>query len=387
MRLTPLPRRRFLSSLLLLPLLLSFAWLLRAQTPGTAGLDEDAIEELLRGAGVPGASVAVIRDFEIAWTRGYGVADVATGRRVDTQTLFQAASISKPLTAVAAVRLAQEGRFALDDDANTLLSSWKVPASDLTAGGPVTPRALLSHTSGADDGFGFPGYTPGAALPTLVQILNGEAPSNTGPVLFARPPYRAFKYSGGSTTLMQLALTELTGEPFDALMRRLVLDPLGMRDSTYSQPLPDALHDRAAHAHNGRGEPHRDRWHDYPEQAAAGLWTTAGDLARVILEVQRALAGREGRILSQASAQAMTTPVGVGPFSVGFVIDNVGEGWYFGHGGSNYGFRGLIRGHLRHGYGIVVLANGDNGGRAANAIMERVAADDDWDSLHEPLRR
>jgi CubicO group peptidase (beta-lactamase class C family) len=357
------------------------------QPSRSPAVDDRTIDALLADFNVPGASIAVIHDFEIAWARGYGVADVASGRQVDTGTLFQAASISKPVTAMAAVRLAQAGRLSLDRDVNEILSSWKVPASVHTASAPVTPRAFFSHTSGADDGFGFPGYTPGTALPSLVQILNGEPPANTGRVLFARPPFRAYKYSGGSTTLMQLALMDLTGQPFDAFMQAHVLTPLGMADSTYTQPLPERLHARAAHAHDSRGRVRGSRWHDYPEQAAAGLWTTAGDLARVILEVQRALAGRETRFLSEASARTMTTPVGVGPFAVGFQIDKDGEGWYFGHGGSNYGFRGLIRGHVRHGYGVAILTNGDNGGRAASAILEHVAVVYDWDSQHEPLRR
>ncbi len=360
---------------------------MQGQPPASRAVDDRTIETLLADFNVPGASIAVIHDFDIAWARGYGVADVATGRQVDTATLFQAASISKPVTAMAAVRLAQDGRLSLDRDVNEVLSSWKVPASVHTASAPVTPRALYSHTSGADDGFGFPGYTPGTALPNLVQILNGEPPSNTGPVLFARAPFRAHKYSGGSTTLMQLALMDLTGQPFDAFMEAHVLAPLGMADSTYTQPLPERLHAWAAHAHDSRGRVRESRWHDYPEQAAAGLWTTAGDLARVILEVQRALAGRETRFLSHASARTMTTPVGVGPFAVGFQIDMHGEGWYFGHGGSNYGFQGLIRGHVRHGYGVAILTNSDNGGRAARAIMEHVAVAYDWDSQHKPLRR
>ena len=112
--------------------------------------------------------------------------------------MFQAASISKPVTAMATVRLAQEGRFSLDADVNTLLKSWKVPASPDTSGQPVTPRGLSSHTAGADDGFGFPGYDPSAPRPTLVQILNGQAPSNVGPVLFTRPPYQAYKVPQGA---------------------------------------------------------------------------------------------------------------------------------------------------------------------------------------------
>lgn len=357
------------------------------QRPATGELGGLTIHELMRRFEVPGVSVAVVRDFKIHWAKGYGVADRTTGRPVDPGTMFQAASISKPIAAMASLRLVQEGRFALDDDINTILKSWRVPESELTREQPVTPRSLMSHTSGADDGFGFPGYPPGTPVPTLVQIVRGESPSNVGAVRFARPPFQAYKYSGGSYAIMQLALTDLTGQPFAELMRTLVLEPLGMSNSTYAQPLPESFHARAARAYGDRSSRPEVPWHVYPEQAAAGLWTTPSDLARVIIEVQRALRGQEGVVLTRSSAQAMTSPVGVGPFAVGFTVGKQGEGWYFDHSGSNYGFRGLMRGHLRNGYGVVVLTNGSNGSRVANEVAARVASAYDWDSTHKPLPR
>jgi CubicO group peptidase (beta-lactamase class C family) len=336
---------------------------------------------------VPGTSVAVIKDSAIHWAKGYGLSDVESKRMVETNTLFQAASISKPVTAMAAVRLAQEGRLSLDADVNTILKSWHVPASDLTRDGPVTPRSLFSHTSGADDGFGFPGYEPSAPRPTLVQILNGEAPSNVKRVLFARPPFSAFKYSGGGVTLMQLALTDLTRTPFAEFMRATVLAPLQMTDSTYEQPLPDAMVARASRAHSREGLARPAPWHVYPEQAAAGLWTTPTDLAKFAIEVQRAMTGPRGAVLTQASAREMTTPVGVGPFGVGLTVDKRGEGWYFSHGGSNWGFQCMVIAHVRKGYGVAVMTNADSGGQVIAEIVARVASAYGWDSLEKPLAR
>lgn len=357
------------------------------RTPGGEGPAGRTLPELMAAAGVPGVSVAVIHDFQLQWSRGWGVADVERGNPVDPETLFQAASISKPVTAMAVLRLAREGRLSLDEDVNRLLRSWQVPMGGANGGLPVTPRSLLSHTSGADDGFGFPGYDPAAPTPTLLQILEGEGPSNVGPVRFARPPYQAYKYSGGGTTIVQLALEETLGRPFADLMRELVLGPLGMETSTFQQPLPPSLAERAARAHDGRGMARSAPWHVYPEQAAAGLWTTAGDLARILIEVQEALRGPEGRILDRAGALEMVTPVGVGPFGVGMMVEKRGEGWYFGHTGSNRGFRALMLAHLRKGYGVVVLTNADNGGQVMNEILLRVAAAYGWDMLDEPLRR
>jgi CubicO group peptidase (beta-lactamase class C family) len=349
-----------------------------------AGLN---VQEVLDRHHVPGISIAAIQDYRIHWAQGFGVADAATGRKVDASTAFQAASISKPVTAMAALLLAQEGKLALDADINTVLKSWRVPESEYTRGHPVTARALFSHTSGTDDGFGFPGYAPSAARPTLVEILDGKPPSNTGPVLFARAPYAAFKYSGGGLTIAQLALADLTGKAFADLMRDRILTPLGMTGSSYQQPPDAAMSARAAHAHDGTGKPRAEPWHVYPEQAAAGLWTTASDLARFLIEVQIAVRGPAGKVLKQDAARQMTTPVGVGSYAVGLAVSKRGEGWYVGHGGSNWGFRGDIQAHVRKGYGVAILTNGDAGSAAIQEIEAKVAAAYHWDSLDKPLPR
>lgn len=357
------------------------------QVPDRQGLDALTLEQVMRRFRVPGVSVAVIKDFRIHWAKAYGVADVSSGRPVRVDTPFQAASISKPVTALAAMRLAQEGTFGLDDDVNRHLKSWRVPASDLTRVQPVTPRSLMSHTSGADDGFGFPGYEPAAPRPTVVQVLDGASPSNVGKVTFARPPYAASKYSGGAVTLMQLLLTDVTGDDFAAFMQARVLGPLGMSDSSFEQPPPESRAARSAHAHNGQGAHGAVPWHVYPEQAAAGLWTTPSDLARVAIEVQDAVRGPKGKVLTQASAREMTAPVGTGPYAVGFSVEQRGQGWYFSHGGSNWGFRCSLVAHVRKGYGVVVMTNGDAGGGVIAEIEARMASAYGWDSLDKPLVR
>jgi CubicO group peptidase (beta-lactamase class C family) len=186
---------------------------------------------------------------------------------------------------------------------------------------------------------------------------------------------------------MQLALTELTGDPFERLMRAKVLEPLGMANSSYEQPLPEPLAARAARAHDGQGRGMGPKWHVYPEQAAAGLWTTPSDLARFAIEVQKAVRGPAGDVLQQATAREMVSPVGVGPFSVGLTIEKEGEGWYFSHGGSNWGFRCDFVAHVRNGYGVAVMSNGDAGGPVITEIESRVAAAYNWDSRHKPLFR
>ena len=345
------------------------------------------LDDAMKKIGVPGASVAVIKDFEIQWSRGYGVADVTSGARATPDTLFQAASISKPITAMAVLKAVQDGRLTLDQDVNELLASWKVPRNDATARQPVTLRGLLSHTSGTDDGFGFPGYNPNAPVPTPVQILKGEKPSNVGAVVVARPPLTAYKYSGGGLTLVQLLLTDVLKRPFPDILRETVLAPLGMSHSAYEQPLSPERDRQAARGHDRSGAAGDVKWHVYPELAAAGLWTTAPDLARFGIELQKSLQGRSNRVLTRATTFEMATPVGVGPFAIGMDVRNLGEGWYLGHGGSNWGFQCLLLVHKLKGYGVAVMTNSDSGGRLVAEVRDRVAAAYRWDMLDKPLRR
>ena len=358
-----------------------------AQNPDRQGLDGFTLEELMAEFGVPGVSVAVIRNFEIHWAKAYGVADVVTGAPVDTATMFQAASISKPVSAMAVMKAVQDGRFSVDDDINDILETWTLDGGRFTRDLPVTPRTLMSHTSGLGDGFGFPGYHPDAPLPTIVQILTGESPSNVGVVAMERPPMSAMKYSGGGVTVMQLALTDSLDRPFQEILQDSVLSPIGMTNSTFEQPLPPARDRNAARAHDGTGKAMDAKWHVYPELEAAGLWTTPTDLAKFAIEVQRAARSDSDRVLSRPSVQEMLNPVGVGSFAVGFSIAQEGEDWYFSHGGSNWGFRALLVAHKAKGYGLAVMTNASRGGTVMTEIKARVERAYGWDSLDKAILR
>ena len=358
-------------------------------TPQPAGRVSEAsvVRALLKQFNVPGVSIAIIKDFKVAATHAYGVADIETGAPVTPETMFQAASISKPVAAMASLKAVQNGTFTLDQDINTILKSWKLPTSDFTRDRPVTPRSLMSHTSGTGDGFGFPGYAPRAPLPTIPNILDGVPPSNLQKVRLERPPLKGFKYSGGGVMIQQLALTDAVGKPFAQIAREWVLDPIGMTNSTYAQPRPAAREKQAARAHNRSGARMGDPWHVYPELAAAGLWTTPTDLAKFAIEVQLAVLGRSTRVLSRATALEMITPVGVGPYAVGFSVQMEGEGWYFVHGGSNWGFQCSLAAHRLHGYGVAIMTNGDNGGPLINELRKRVQQEYGWDALDQPIPR
>lgn len=356
-----------------------------AQSPNRQGFDPYTIQEMMKLFHVPGVSIAVVRDFKVQWTKTYGAADVVTDAPVTQETRFQAASISKPVTAFAVLRAVDSGKLSLDEDVNNYLKSWKVPVNEYTEGG-VTLRALLSHTSGTGDGFGFPGYNPSAKLPTLEQVLDGKPPSNVGPVFWERPPFTAQKYSGGGIEIVQVVLQDAYGKPFAEIMQELVLGPVGMANSTYEQPLPATADQSAARAHDKDGKVMDAKWHVYPEQAAAGLWTTPTDLAKLGIEVQKALRG-ESKLLSRRTALEMVAPTGTGRFAIGFAIEKRGEGWYFVHDGSNWGFRSDLAMHRLKGYGIVVMTNSDSGGQIISAIEARVAAAANWDSLDKPVPR
>ena len=358
-----------------------------AQAPDHQGFDSYTLRQIMERFHVPGVSIAVVKDFKIHWAKGWGVADVETGAPVKAETMFQAASISKPVAAMASLKAIQDGKFRLDQDINTILKSWKLPGGQFTKDSAVTPRMLMSHTSGTGDGFGFPGYPPSAPMPTVVQILDGLPPSNVGVVRLERAPLTGYKYSGGAVMIEQLALTDVLGKAFAQIMREYVLDPIGMTNSSYEQPLPPQRAAQAARAHNRAGHAMDAKWHVYPEQAAAGLWTTPTDLARFVIEVQMALLGKSSRVLSQSMMQEMVTPVGVGPFAVGFSIEKQGEGWYFSHGGDNWGFQCDLVAHRAKGYGLVIMTNSDSGGFILREVRDRVARAYNWDTLDKPIPR
>ena len=372
----------------LLPAPVHFVARRDAQAGMTGSVSDPAVvQPLLKELGVPGVSIAVIQDFKVALAVAYGIADADTGAPVSTDTLFQAASISKPVAAMVSLKAVQDGRFTLDQDVNTVLKSWKLPAGPFTTTQRVTPRTLMSHTSGTGDAFGFPGYAAKAPLPTVAQILDGRPPSNLRAVRLERPPLTAAEYSGGAVLIEQLALTDAVGRPFEQIAHEWVLGPIGMVHSTFAQPLSSPHDARAARAHGETGARMGDPWHVYPEQAAAGLWTTATDLARFAIEVQLSLLGRSNRVLSAATAREMVTPVGVGPFAVGFEITRQGEGWYFGHGGSNWGYQCNLTAHRIKGYGAVIMTNGDNGGALIQRLRRLIQQEYKWDALDAPVPR
>lgn len=337
------------------------------------------IEERMRHYDVPGVSIAVVDEGRIAWARGYGVTDAATERPVTPATRFQAASISKPVAALAALRLVDDGELDLDEDVNRRLTSWRVPENELTEHAPVTLRGLLTHSAGLTV-HGFGGYAVGEPVPDVVDILDGRAPANSDPVRVDLEPGAEWRYSGGGYTVMQLLLTDVTGRPFPDLVDSLVLEPLGMRESTYEQPPPDTLEGSASTAHGTDGLAIDGRYHTYPEMAAAGLWTTPSDLARYVLGVQAALDGIADAILSRDLARAMVTRE-IGTSGLGPAVAGRADSLRFQHGGSNRGFKAFVLGYADRGRGVAIMTNGERGSALAQEVLFAVAEVYGWPGI------
>jgi len=334
------------------------------------------IDERMKHFRVPGVSVAVVDDGKVVWARGYGVVERSKSAPITAKTLFQAASIGKPVAATATLRLAEQGKLSIDEDVNRYLRSWKVPDSELTAIEKVTLRRLLSHTAGTNV-HGLRGYLSTDPLPTVPQILDGERPANTPPVRVTVVPGSKLSYSGGGTTIAQLVLTDVTGESFPELMKQLVLDPAGMHESTFDQPLPPSVAARASSAHDASGVPLPGRFHVYPEMAAAGLWSTPSDLLAWAMAIADARAGRSSRVLTQASAQAMLTPQ-MGPAGLGPFLRGEGAAFRFGHPGWDEGFHSELVYFPELGKGAAVMVNGVSGRPMVREILYAIASEYAW---------
>jgi CubicO group peptidase (beta-lactamase class C family) len=343
-------------------------------TPGVP-IPEDALTKAMEQHHVPGVSIAVIHRGRIDWAKGYGVCEYGRSKRVDSTTLFQAASISKPVSAVVALRMVDRGELALDEDVNRKLKSWKVPENEFTRNQPVTLRRLLSHSAGLTM-HGVPEFAAGAELPTLVQILNGEWSTATESVRPVVEPGTTYRYSGGGYIVLQLLLTDVAGRPFAPLARELVLQPAGMSSSTFEQPLPQQLWSRAAVGHLSDGTPVRGSWHTLPEQAAGGLWTTPRDLASFMIELWRSYQGRSDTLLPQRFARLMLTRQ-IDDFGLGLSLPSGGV-FRFQHGGANVGYRCHMVLSVEIPDGVIIMTNSDSGEQVINEVFQALAHAYGW---------
>lgn len=332
------------------------------------------IEDRMKHYNVPGVSIAVVKGGEIRWAKGYGIANTNNGNKVDTNTLFQAGSISKPLAALSVLKLVENGTLELDEDVNKYLKEWKVAENNFTLNEKVTMRRLLTHTAGMTV-HGFPGYRQNDTFPSITEVLNGEG--NTPEIIVDTIPGSVWRYSGGGYTVMEKVVEDITGLPFDENMSKIILKAIDMQNSTYQQPLPAKYHHQASAAYNSDGQIIDGLWHNYPEQAAAGLWTTPTDLAKYCIEIQQILAGKEDGILLKSTIEQMLTKHkngwGLGP-SLLWEHDSL----IFRHGGKNAGFTNNFISFANRGDAVIIMTNADNGGKLIGEITRSISKYYDW---------
>ena len=344
------------------------------------------ILERMKKYKVKGMSIAVIHDYKIAWAKAYGWADEAEKKPMTTEILFEPGSISKSLNAVGILKLAQEKKVDLNTDINEYLISWKFPYDSLSKGKKITLAHILSHNAGLTV-HGFPGHDIHGPIPTVLEVLDGKKPSFTPAVRSAYEPGLQFEYSGGGTTISQVLLTDITKQAYDEWMYEHVLKPIGMETSFYSQPPPKEKQHLCASAYMSDGTPISNKFHVYPEQAAAGLWMTPSDLCQYIIDMQLAYQGKPSKVLSPEMVKLHLTPYNDGPTSLGSFIVDINVEKYFEHGARNDGFCGDFYGSLEGGNGVVIFLNSDDG-TLISEVINSVAKAYQWKNFyHEPLRK
>ncbi|MEP1447359.1 MAG: serine hydrolase domain-containing protein [Paraglaciecola sp.] len=335
------------------------------------------LEQRQKHYNVPGVSLAFMRNGRVVWTLQSGVKDLTTNHPLDENTVFQAGSISKPAFGAVLMKYRQENALDLDADVNKLLTSWQLPQHDWSGQEVVSLRRLLSHTAGTTV-HGFPGYAANEVVPTLIQVLNGAEPANTAPVRVDIRPGSKMRYSGGGTTLAQLVLQDVTGEILPTMAERLLFAPLGMKRSSFEQPISSKLVDNRATPYKGDGTAVPDGAHTYATLAAAGMWSTPTDMLNMASAVRSAYLGTETDWISQATAVEILTSNAPTPDSpnvgIGFFINMSDEGEMlgFGHGGADEGFMSQLYLELNSGNGYAIMTNGNNGNQLISELEVRI---------------
>lgn len=335
---------------------------------------------------VPSVSVALINEGKIEWVKSYGYADVEGKRKADAYTLYQVASITKSVNSLGIMRLAQDGKLSLSADIRNYLKTWQFPDNEFSKGKTITLMNLLSHTAGLSV-HGFIGYSTIDTIPTINQILNGERPSNNEAVKPIYPPGEHFEYSGGGSTVIRKILDDNISTNYDSLMQALVLKPLKMTNSTFSQPL-SAYYKNSAYGYDENMQLLKGNYYIYPEQTAGGLWSTASDIAKFILCIQNELKGDHPLLIDKHLAEEMLTPV-LNNYALGFGIVEKGGEKYFWHEGESYGFNSVYYGSFTTGKGVVILTNAypDNGKPFISELLHSAAMVYEWKDFYNPVKK
>lgn len=332
----------------------------KATAPTVASQIDAAVPGLLKEFSVPGAAVAVIENGEVVLMKGYGRTDRTNGIRVNTGTLFNVGSLSKPVTAWGGMLLVQRGKVTLDEPVDRRLTRWHLPTSNFDNDG-VTIRRILSHTAGLSVS-GYSGRGVNDPSTTLEESLSGTN-NGAGALKLIAKPGSTYRYSGGGYTLLQLLIEEVSGEHFDDYMQANVLRPLGMKTASYDQTL--ALAPDIAQGHDELGEAIPAQI--FTESGAAGLYASIKDMthfAMALIPEPGVVPGRG--VLTPETLDLMTSPApgtggstGLG-YAVGgdFFPDGKARVW---HRGTNFGYQAFLAVGRDSGDGLIILTNGFNG--------------------------
>jgi CubicO group peptidase (beta-lactamase class C family) len=329
-----------------------------------------SLAEAMDALHVPSVGVALIRNGEIAWSRTFGM-------NPEGDPIYQAASLSKFVAAVVAMKLVDDGVLSLDAPVDTKLRMWRASWPPYTDNHPVTLRWLLSMRAGASVP-GFMGYDRGAPLPSLSEILNGTPPANSQPVTIISTPGEVYAYSGGGYEVVEALIEDATTKSFAEVAKESVFSPLGMASSSFTEPLPAS---RVATGHMGDGTELPGGWRVMPELAAAGLWSTPQDLARLLVSIVDGYHGRAGAILSKVMVDEMLTPQGDGPYGLGAAISGQGQDVVLMKRGQNVGYQGYLILFPAMGDGMVVMTGSNNGTVLAESLIRRAAEIYAWPAI------
>ncbi|KOF01599.1 beta-lactamase [Roseivirga seohaensis subsp. aquiponti] len=333
---------------------------------------ESRMEEL----NIPGVSITVFDNNQILWSKGYGLKNKETGEKVNENTVFQAASISKPVASVAAFKLIENHKLTLDENVNLKLKRWQVPDNEFTEKEKVTLSRIMSHTSGLGTS-GFQGYCIKDSIPTLIEILRGSEITNSEPVRVVQKPGESELYSGGGMEVLQMLMEDVSGKEFHQLLDDLVLSPTGMKSSSFKFPLPEALRKLTSNGYDENGNVVCGGYHIYPEKAAAGLWASPSDLARFMIALGKSYRGEDTGLLKQSTAETMMTRV-PNAGGIGIGIDGEGKAFRFRHTGGNAGFTCYAISFANTGRGVVIMTNSDNGFPLIHEIVRTVSRAYGW---------
>ena len=331
-------------------------------------LQKFSIQERMDFYKVPGVSIAIVENKKLKWAKGYGYANIKTREKINTNTLFQAGSISKPLAALSILKLYENDSLKLNKDINYYLKYWKITDRKFTKKQKVTLERLLSHTAGINI-HGFPGYQQKEKTPTIIDVLNGEG--NTGRIVVETIPGSTWKYSGGGYIIAQKVVEDITNKSFNRYMLDNILLPMGMKNSTYQKLTPENSQTNISSGYNSDGKVIDGLWHNYPEKAAAGLWTTPKDLALYCIKIQEIISGKKNEILKKRTLKKMfikhKNNWGLGP-----ALREENGSLIFEHTGKNAGFTNEMIANAEKGYALIIMTNSDNGKNLISEIKNAI---------------